>query len=250
MDKPRKKSDEEILFSGAEINGFKIKPWSFGILFEISEELDKIIYKLNLIIDNKKAITNYTTLLKLLTLVSDDLLFIISKTINLSKDKIKSLKLIDGISIIIAIYKQNIDIINNKIKDINKIEESKKDKNHDDFSLTDILVTLLQNNVGKDINDLLYNYSTDQIYLLYEKCRKAEIQDYHMTAIILFNALIATSPSHKQEHVSRKTNAWSRFINSLDWNKIREIKKKPSIKDLARVFSSVGIPVKIIKKGD
>ena len=76
------------------------------------------------------------------------------------------------------------------------------------------------------------------------------MRENQTNAIILYNALAATSPSHKQDQVIKKSRSWAKFMDSLDWDKIKEINKKPSIKDLARVFSSVGIPVKIIKKGD
>ena len=94
----------------------------------------------------------------------------------------------------------------------------------------------------------MYNYSTDQIYLLYEKCKKLEMRGNQTNAIILYNSLAATSPSHKQEHANMKSRSWGRFMDSLDWNKIREGNKKPSVSALTKLFSSVGIPVKEIKK--
>jgi len=76
------------------------------------------------------------------------------------------------------------------------------------------------------------------------------MRENQTNAVILYNALAATSPSHKQDQAIKKSRSWAKFMDSLDWDKIKEINKKPSIAGLARVFSSVGIPVKIIKKGD
>jgi len=76
------------------------------------------------------------------------------------------------------------------------------------------------------------------------------MRENQTNAIILYNALAATSPSYKQDQAIKKGRFWTKFMDSLDWDKIKEIKKKPSTIELTRMFSSVGIPVKIIKKGD
>ena len=40
------KTDESILFPEVEIDGIVVKPWSFGMLFELAESLDRVIKRL------------------------------------------------------------------------------------------------------------------------------------------------------------------------------------------------------------
>ena len=93
-----------------------------------------------------------------------------------------------------------------------------------------------------------YNYTIDQIYLFYEKSAKNRIDNNRFQAILLSNALLYTSPSYDRRDSYKKQQMWTRFLDSLDWEKIMERNKKKSKKELIRVFNSLGIP--LAKKGD
>ena len=41
-----KKTDEEILFPDVKVGKVVVKPWSFGVLFEISDLVDSVLNKM------------------------------------------------------------------------------------------------------------------------------------------------------------------------------------------------------------
>lgn len=108
-----KKTDEEILFPEAKVGEYTIKPWSFGVLFEISDMLEGILDKLE---DKKIKIEDivsadgfisYTNIFRLFTIASKDVLSIIAITLDISEEEIKGMDMEEGIKIAIVIYKQN-----------------------------------------------------------------------------------------------------------------------------------------------
>jgi len=90
---------------------------------------------------------------------------------------------------------------------------------------------------GHSLNDILYVYTIEQVYLLYEKAKKIELDNNKMLAIILGKSLYCMSPSYTQQEASRKNREWNSFINKLDF----EILTKP--KDIKQMFASAGIPI-------
>ena len=111
-----------------------------------------------------------------------------------------------------------------------------------------MFTVLLQNNIGKDLNDLKYNFSIDQINLLFEKVCKTEMDKNRMQSIILANALTYTSTSYSKKDIHNKNNQWQKFIKSLDWDRIKEKTEKPKFKKVVGIFGSLGIP--IVRKED
>jgi hypothetical protein len=103
---------------------------------------------------------------------------------------------------------------------------------------------LLTHNIGTSLQDLKHNYTIDQIYLFFEKCKKEELASQKMDAIILANALVYTSPSMSTTDSSKKRRAWNKFMDSLTWNKIRVSDKKPDPDALKMLFSSLGVKPK------
>lgn len=114
-----KKTDEEILFAEQDINGIMVKPWSFGILFEITEDLEAILSKLDEAdIDIDTILTNGITwknMVRLFTVASPHVFRIIQLTVSKDEDTVKALSLEDGIKIALLIYSQNRDQIKNAL---------------------------------------------------------------------------------------------------------------------------------------
>ena len=112
------------------------------------------------------------------------------------------------------------------------------------LTLADIFFTLLQTGVGKSLDDLKYNYTIDQIYLLYEKSRKYEIDSWRMQTVILVESLVATHPKGDKNDARQANIRFKKFMDSLDWDKIINKKDKMSKKEVKGAFSRAFIPIK------
>ena len=99
---------------------------------------------------------------------------------------------------------------------------------------------MLANNIGKSIDDLKWGYTIDQLYLLYEKCKKKEMEDTKVTAITLAQALIFTSQSESKSRANKKKKAWNNFIDSLSIESKKDLKVKKSKKEIKNVFAMLG----------
>lgn len=116
-----KKTDEEILFPDINVGEYVVKPWNFGILFEISSLVEAVIVKaeekgiedqLNNIDD---SFIPYTVILKIFTLCSNELLEIIAITLGISIEEVKGVSMKQGIELVMAIFKQNSTVIKNSL---------------------------------------------------------------------------------------------------------------------------------------
>lgn len=103
---------------------------------------------------------------------------------------------------------------------------------------------MLINSIGNSIDDLKNNYTIDQIYLLFEKCKKESLHDQRNNAITLAHALIYASPSQDKKGANKKQKMWDKYINSLDLNKLMEKEKPAEYNKLVTIFRSIGVPVK------
>ena len=122
----KKKTDEEILFPDVKVANTTIRPWSFGVLFEISDLVDQVINKmeskkigLDSIISSDGTIT-FLTIGKLFTIASPEVLKIMSITTGLSDIDIKALSMEDGIKMAFTIYSQNKETIKNALNSLSK----------------------------------------------------------------------------------------------------------------------------------
>ena len=109
------KTDEAVLFNEIEIQGIKVKPWSFGVLFEIAEDLDNVIDKLeerNIDI-NKINLLDYKTMVRIFAIAGPYVFKIMSKTVSVSEEKLKELDVQDGIKLAMIIVQQNLGQIKN-----------------------------------------------------------------------------------------------------------------------------------------
>lgn len=115
----KKKSEEEILFSEVKIAGYKIKPWSFGTLFDISKSLEVVLDKAEekgIIKElTESDIFRYTSIGKLFIISADEILKIISITLGVDVEKVKQLSMPEGIKVAVAIFNQNKEIIKNAL---------------------------------------------------------------------------------------------------------------------------------------
>ncbi len=83
----------------------------------------------------------------------------------------------------------------------------------------------------------------DQVYLMYEKCIKEELDSRRLDAITLANAGLYTSPSYSKTSANQKQKMWKQFIDSFDWEKRLNKNKKQSPQELIKVFQKLGVPV-------
>jgi len=111
--------DEQTLFPEAKVGENVIKPWSFGMLFEISDIVDAVITKVN-----EKGLTAelftedfiaYDNVAKLFTIAANPLLTLICKTLDKDEEYVKGLSMTDGIEITLIIGKQNWTTIKNAL---------------------------------------------------------------------------------------------------------------------------------------
>lgn len=105
------------------------------------------------------------------------------------------------------------------------------------------------NNVCASIDELKYNLTIDQVYLMYEKCLKKEITTRRSDAITLSNALIYASQSYDRTAANNKQRMWDTYMRSLDWDKLTSKPKKADPKQLAMAFGALGVPVTKPNKG-
>jgi len=116
----KEKTEEEILFSSVDINGITISPWTFGMLFDVSLLLERILSKTeqkNIDLDKifSKGTLSYIDVIRLFTLATDEVLEVIAITIKKPIDEVKELDMSIGIKIALTIYNQNKDIIKNAL---------------------------------------------------------------------------------------------------------------------------------------
>lgn len=115
-----KKSDELILFDEDTVAGILIKPWSFGTLFKISSLIEEILVRAEekgIDLDNffgeEEVDIAYTTIVKLFSLASEPLMKIIAITTKKEESDFEDISIVDGIKILMAIYRQNSEQVKN-----------------------------------------------------------------------------------------------------------------------------------------
>lgn len=114
--KKKSKDDEAVIFPEAKVAGITVKPWSFGMLFELSTMLDSVIQKVEqkgMVDDLTSGFISYITMAKLFTIASDEVLKMISLTTGKKEEEIKALDISDGVKLAMVIYEQNKETIKN-----------------------------------------------------------------------------------------------------------------------------------------
>ena len=76
--------------------------------------------------------------------------------------------------------------------------------------------------------------------------------DQHRTiAGIIAQGVAYGSPADSEKGARQKQQTWTKFINTLDWNKLkRRQTNKKSATNVERTLTGFGIPVNNTKKGD
>lgn len=106
-----------------------------------------------------------------------------------------------------------------------------------------MFIYLLQNGIGRNFDDLKYQFTIDQIYLYSEKCRITELRSQKLTAITLAQALIYNSESADKSDSIKKQRMWDKFINSFNVNNKKT--EKQDVGKLLQTFGKMGIKVNI-----
>lgn len=102
--------------------------------------------------------------------------------------------------------------------------------------MCEIFNTLISN--GHNVDDLVYKYTTLQVYKYYEMCKKKEMDDMKKDAIVLYNSLLCTAQTDKKG-INKQKAAWKDFMDKLDWDKmVKTSTKKPNP---YRAFSALGM---------
>lgn len=120
MTKKKKKDEDLQIFSEMKIAGIVLKPWSFGMLFDISPLLERVLQKAteNGLINELSSYTDsipYATIVKIFTTAGPEMLKIIAMSTKQSEEKIKTLPMDKGIELAVAIFNQNKDVIKNAL---------------------------------------------------------------------------------------------------------------------------------------
>jgi hypothetical protein len=124
--KSEEKPEEAILFPEATIKGIKVKPWSFGKLFDISLALDRVVEKADergIIEKLEDGTFNHIVMARLFTLAGPEVLEIISITVDKPIEDIKELSMEDGIKIAFTIFNQNKEKIKNALSPLLRVQE-------------------------------------------------------------------------------------------------------------------------------
>jgi hypothetical protein len=109
-----KKEDVSVLFPEAKVGDIIIKPWGFGMLFDISGSLEKVLDKVEekgINLAPESGFIPYTTFARLFTIAGSEVLKIIALTIDMSEEEVKKLDMDTGIKIVMIIYQQNKEVI-------------------------------------------------------------------------------------------------------------------------------------------
>ena len=122
MPNKKKKSETEVLFPDIEVDGITVKPWSFGMLFELSEHLAVVIDKCEqkdidkiFRFDKDNLDIKIVDAIKLLHIAGPEIKAIVAKTISLSEEEVTELDMGTGIKLAIAIFNQNKESIKNAL---------------------------------------------------------------------------------------------------------------------------------------
>jgi hypothetical protein len=118
-----KQSEEAVLFPEITVDNIIVKPWSFGMLFDISSDLEEILNKMentDLLekLNNTKGFIPYTLIARIFTIASPHVLRIISLTVGKPEEEIRLLSMETGMKIAMVIYNQNKQTILNSVKNV------------------------------------------------------------------------------------------------------------------------------------
>lgn len=96
---------------------------------------------------------------------------------------------------------------------------------------------------GHNYTDVFNNYTVDQVYLFYKKCKYEETYKQKEDAITMVHSISYATPSRTKESQQSKNKMWDRFMKSLDIdNTVSD--EKPTIGGFMNMFKVAGVPIK------
>ena len=123
---------EKSIFPEAIIGDIVIKPWKFGVLFQISGFLEEILDKMeskNISIEGDPitGLISYTTIARIFATASTSILKIMAITLKKPEDEIEEFDMDEGLEVAYTIYKQNFEQIKKILNDvfIKKLEDER-----------------------------------------------------------------------------------------------------------------------------
>ena len=133
MAKKKEKSEELVLFPEAEVAGIKVKPWSFGKLFDFSEILETVLDKVE---EKKMNIDHLVTsdlvtiidIAKLFSIARKEVIAIIALTVEKPEEEIRSLSMEDGVKLAYVIFLQNKETIKNAFTPLLMVLKEEKEE--------------------------------------------------------------------------------------------------------------------------
>lgn len=118
--KVNKKSDLDVLLEGKEINGYMVKPWTVGIVYNQKLPLAKLITYCK---EEKISIDDFSTLfndpIKMIDLIPF-VVEIVAVTIDIKIEEVNKWGMSDLVEAGLVIFNQNIFYLKNLISQINQ----------------------------------------------------------------------------------------------------------------------------------
>lgn len=109
----KKKTDEEILFPIIKVGDIEVKPFSFGVLFQVSSYLEIILNKIeqnNILLATDIGL-NVQGIVKLMSLCGEEIVKVLSLATGVEEDKVRNLSVDKGVLLAKTVFEQNSDII-------------------------------------------------------------------------------------------------------------------------------------------
>jgi len=126
------KKEEKSIFPEAIIGDITIKPWKFGVLFQISGLIGEILdvmelKKISIEGDPLTGLISYATIARIFAVSATSILKIMAITLKKPEDEIEEFDMDEGLEIAYTIYKQNFEQIKKILNDIfiKKLEDER-----------------------------------------------------------------------------------------------------------------------------
>lgn len=112
--KKKEKSAEAILFPEINVDGVKVRPWSLGVLAEVSPYISAIIETLEEKGINVEELT-FSGILKVYFAIAPHAVAVISKTVGMDEEKVAKFDMPKSVKILRVIWEQNQDSLKNAL---------------------------------------------------------------------------------------------------------------------------------------
>lgn len=76
---------------------------------------------------------------------------------------------------------------------------------------------------GHRENDVLWNYSIEKAQRYYDSILEVELEETLRDVMAVYHATMAAVPVDTEKHARKRSDAWKKYLDSLD---IEKIKKK------------------------